>query len=371
MRSPPSHIAGIGLSESSPATTNLDHLALTAGTRALLDAGITYNDVDQSIAGIFDERTRISRSSFDIFGKGTAPISQVDNHAALFTAVQYIRSGQANCVLVVGVDKAIGSEAKVAVALVLVSQLFLVSHAYLKDSAIRVRACTLTSSRPFDAQPTNKAVGTALRLAGLTTQDVQIIQGLGGSITNSTEQALSDAFGNPPPDAGPQHALNQLSGAPTESKPAEAAGLANVAGLSKFSLQAIITYSPNDLIHTVYTFRGWTPNPTLYPIQNTLQYTYSPTTATSSTIILTRSDGRAAPAWKDVINLRDGRERLGYNPTAASKKLTREDVEAVRARVDGAANTSADIIKSLASSSLDVIKSLPVKGGDRAALSRL
>ena len=78
----------------------------------------------------------------------------------------------------------------------------------------------------------------------------------------------------------------------------------------------------------------------------------------ASAVVLYRSDGRSAPAWSDVEHLRDGRERLGYNPAVEMRGITREDLEAVRARAD----FTSDDVRRL---------KLPLKGGDRAALARL
>ena len=76
-------------------------------------------------------------------------------------------------------------------------------------------------------------------------------------------------------------------------------------------------------------------------------------------MILSRSDGRPAPAWDDIKYVRDGRERLGYNPAIESRVIAIEDLEAVRARSEF---TSDEAVVRLR---------LPVKGGDRAALARL
>ena len=104
IRTPPAHIAGIGISTRVPDAT-LNDLAISAGTKALLDAGVTYSDVDQSIACFLDNDVRIPRQCFSIFGMQGAPVTEVDNHSGFSSAVQNIRSGQSNCVLVVGVDR--------------------------------------------------------------------------------------------------------------------------------------------------------------------------------------------------------------------------------------------------------------------------
>ncbi len=104
MRAGQAHIAGVGTS-SATNNSSFDELAISAGTKALLDAGITYNVVDHSVACFLDDQLRIPRSCFDAFGLERAPVSEVDAHSGLFTAVQCVRSGQANCVLLLGLDR--------------------------------------------------------------------------------------------------------------------------------------------------------------------------------------------------------------------------------------------------------------------------
>lgn len=97
------HIAGIGLSLSTK--SDIDNLAISAGTKALLDAGITYGKVELGVACFLNEpNIRIPRSCFKAFGRQKACLSEIDGHSALFTEVQCIRSGQTDCALLVGVD---------------------------------------------------------------------------------------------------------------------------------------------------------------------------------------------------------------------------------------------------------------------------
>jgi hypothetical protein len=60
-----------------------------------------------------------------------------------------------------------------------------------------------------------------------------------------------------------------------------------------------------------------------------------------------------------IKHLRDGRERLGYNPAQKSKDISIEDWNAVKARDNFVPESTRSQLK------------LPVKGGDRAALARL
>lgn len=97
------HIAGVGISLSTK--SDLDNLAVSAGTKALLDAGITYGKVELGVACFLNEPDiHIPRSCFKAFGRQKACVSEIDGHSALFTAVQCVRSAQTDCALLVGVD---------------------------------------------------------------------------------------------------------------------------------------------------------------------------------------------------------------------------------------------------------------------------
>lgn len=84
-------------------------------------------------------------------------------------------------------------------AIVLVSQLFLISHAYLKDSSIRIRASTLTSrfhSRSANgsnvARTARTAIQSALRQAQLQPSDLQVVEARQGA-TRQLGEILGDA----------------------------------------------------------------------------------------------------------------------------------------------------------------------------------
>lgn len=76
-------------------------------------------------------------------------------------------------------------------------------------------------------------------------------------------------------------------------------------------------------------------------------------------MVLNRSNGKMAPVWVDVKNVRGGRERLGCNPAAEIRAISCEDLEAVRALHTSGVGQSARWTQ------------LPIEGGDRAALAKL
>ncbi|KAK3111055.1 hypothetical protein LTR53_014071 [Teratosphaeriaceae sp. CCFEE 6253] len=241
------HIAGIGISERTDAP--LESLAVSAATKALLDAGITYSEVDLSVAGSLNDHSRVSRSCFSTFGSEGAPILEVDNHSALFLATQCIRSRQHSCALVIGLDRAASSSTEqpqvsisvewsryvrqqadfvevVAVAIVLISSLFLMSHAYLKDGAIRIQASSLTerkqSSTTSKSNAAESAVQNVLRQARLQPKDVQVVEAQ-PSFSATAQSALRDFEALQP--QGPPDTSSLLVGT---------TGLAGLCELGKF-----------------------------------------------------------------------------------------------------------------------------------------
>lgn len=384
MRISKAHIAGVAVAQAEDDA--LLEPAIAAGTRALLDAGVTYSDIDQNVA-CFQDGLQIPRECFDVFGMEGAPCHEISNSSGLFTAVQYIQARQADCVLVIGLDTvstslsrtefnqaengqdaSISNKAQVStlaasdhgpslvanqgskatvVGIVLVSDLFLTSHAYLKDSAIRIRGFSLANqiySRTLGGSDRSRTfqrtASDALRQAQLKSADIQLLH-LPQTLRGSNPQAL----------VGFDAAASELS-RPLSSH-SSTAGLTILCSLGKvpsIHTQASANACP------VWQFRGWADG---LPLQarNCLLCTSGPHDI-ASILILERSDGRAALTWEEVRDVRDGRERLGYNPAVETKKICAEDVQAVQAPSHFVPENQTQ-------------RHLPAKGGDRAALARL
>ncbi|KAH7347521.1 putative lipid-transfer protein, mitochondrial precursor [Plectosphaerella cucumerina] len=114
------YVAGVGMtpfnspkkSASLAANPDSDYLdlAVEAGVKALLDAGLTYDSVDQGVGSyVFGDSTCAQRV-FYALGMTGVPIINVNNYCSagstgLWLANQAIRSGQADCVLCIGFDK--------------------------------------------------------------------------------------------------------------------------------------------------------------------------------------------------------------------------------------------------------------------------
>jgi hypothetical protein len=78
------------------------------------------------------------------------------------------------------------------------------------------------------------------------------------------------------------------------------------------------------------------------------------------TVVLSRSDGQAAPKYQDIQHLRDGRERLGYNPA-------KEAIQEIGWRMEGVMSREGDRMPVAGAGELQLTR----RGGDRAALARL
>ena len=85
-------------------------MALESGTKALEDAGITYDDVEQAIVGYcYGESTSGQRAVYGL-GLTGLPVVNVNNNCstgstALYMARQAVRGGLADCVLALGFEK--------------------------------------------------------------------------------------------------------------------------------------------------------------------------------------------------------------------------------------------------------------------------
>ena len=80
----------------------------------------------------------------------------------------------------------------------------------------------------------------------------------------------------------------------------------------------------------MWQLRSWTQERSVPGAENALQYTLGPD-GTAYVTIICRADQRPAPKWEEIKHLRDGRERLGYNPALENRGITHEDWESVKA----------------------------------------
>ncbi|KAI9655109.1 MAG: hypothetical protein M1821_005592 [Bathelium mastoideum] len=129
-------IAGVGFSPSPPnGSPAHDFVAVlvSAATKALLDAGITYDNVARSVTTITSSRVNYGSEALKTLDEEGIAVDEAERGSELPASIRYVRDGGAECVLMIVIEEF------AAVAFVVVSDSFLWSHHYLKDSAAVVR----------------------------------------------------------------------------------------------------------------------------------------------------------------------------------------------------------------------------------------
>ncbi|KAL2116511.1 hypothetical protein VTJ04DRAFT_8679 [Mycothermus thermophilus] len=108
----PCYVLGVGMTKFIKPRGKVDYteLGYEAGIKAMLDAHITYDDVDQGIACYCYGDSTCGQRVFYQFGMTQIPIYNVNNNCStgstgLFMGRNMIASGAADCVLVVGFEK--------------------------------------------------------------------------------------------------------------------------------------------------------------------------------------------------------------------------------------------------------------------------
>ncbi len=106
------NVIGVGMTHFYKPGQSPDYheMAKEAGTQALKDAGITYNDVQQVYAGyVYGDSTCGQRAAYEL-GLTGVPVINVNNNcstgsSAIYLARQAIEGGIADCVLALGFEK--------------------------------------------------------------------------------------------------------------------------------------------------------------------------------------------------------------------------------------------------------------------------
>ena len=108
----PAYVLGVGLTKFAKPRGKVDYteLGYEAGIKALLDAHITYDDVDQGVACYCYGDSTCGQRVFYQFGMTGIPIYNTNNNCAtastgIVMARNAIAYGAADCVLVVGFEK--------------------------------------------------------------------------------------------------------------------------------------------------------------------------------------------------------------------------------------------------------------------------
>jgi sterol carrier protein 2 len=108
----PVYVRGVGMTKFIKPRRKVDYpeLGFEAGVKAMLDAHVNYDDVDQGIACYCYGDSTCGQRVFYQFGMTQIPIYNVNNNCStgstgLSLARNMIGHGAANCVLVVGFEK--------------------------------------------------------------------------------------------------------------------------------------------------------------------------------------------------------------------------------------------------------------------------
>ncbi|EGS23451.1 putative sterol carrier protein [Thermochaetoides thermophila DSM 1495] len=108
----PAYVLGVGMTKFIKPRGQVDYteMGYEAGIKALLDAHITYDEVEQGIACFCYGDSTSGQRVFYQFGMTQIPIYNVNNNCStgstgLFMARNMIASGAADCVMVVGFEK--------------------------------------------------------------------------------------------------------------------------------------------------------------------------------------------------------------------------------------------------------------------------
>ncbi|TDZ25548.1 Non-specific lipid-transfer protein [Colletotrichum sidae] len=108
----PAYVLGVGMTKFIKPRGKVDYteLGFEAGVKAMLDAQINYDDVDQGIACYCYGDSTCGQRVFYQFGMTSIPIYNVNNNCStgstgLAMARSFVSSGAADCVLVVGFEK--------------------------------------------------------------------------------------------------------------------------------------------------------------------------------------------------------------------------------------------------------------------------
>ncbi|KAK1966115.1 nonspecific lipid-transfer protein [Colletotrichum sublineola] len=432
----PCYVLGVGMTKFIKPRGKVDYteLGFEAGVKAMLDAQINYDDVDQGVACYCYGDSTCGQRVFYQFGMTGIPIYNVNNNCStgstgLAMGRTFISSGAADCVLVVGFEKMMpgslqsffndrenptmttvkmmaetrgftnapaaaqmfgnaGREymekygakaedfAEIArvnhehsaknpysqfqdiytreqilkaseifapltklqccptsdggAAAVLVSQAFLDERPHLKGQAVLIAGQCLATDAPslfsrsaidlMGFEMTQNAVRTAMAEAGLTPEDVQVVEL--HDCFSANEMIVLDSLGLAEPGKahelvrrgdityGGKYVVNPSGGLISKGHPLGATGIAQCAEL-------------------VWHLRGWANNRAVPATKAALQHNLGLGGAVVVTVYR-RADGKEAPK---IDSATVGRlNKLGYNPAVEAKGFTAQQAAAVRSR---------------------------------------
>ncbi|MGB1581233.1 MAG: lipid-transfer protein [Nevskiales bacterium] len=106
------NVIGVGMTKFAKpgASSDYQEMAREAGTKALADAGVPYDEIEQAYAGyVYGDSTCGQRAVYEL-GLSGIPVVNINNNcstgsSALYLARQAIEGGLAECVLAIGFEK--------------------------------------------------------------------------------------------------------------------------------------------------------------------------------------------------------------------------------------------------------------------------
>ena len=429
------YVAGVGMTKFLKPRGLVDYpeLGIEAGTKALIDAGIKYDEVQQGVAAYCYGDSTSGQRVFYSLGMSQIPLYNVNNNCstgstALFLGKQLIEGGLSDVILCIGFEKMepgslkakwtdrenplapslkqmkeirglantplacqqfanAGSEymqygAKAedfgkiaeinhrhskhnpysqfqdeytleqimasptvhgpmtklqccptsdgAAAVVLVSEKYLKSRPDLADQAIEIAGQAMCTDSPklyskssiegVGADMTRRAAKTAMGQAGITPNDVQVVEL--HDCFSANELVCLDLLGLSEPNKahelvrrgditfGGKYVVNPSGGLISKGHPLGATGMAQCAELT-------------------WQLRGWATNRAVPHCKVALQHNVGLGGAVVVTVYK-RADGREAP-HDPAVAPNSGRGRIGYNPAVEAREITKDDVKSIRA----------------------------------------
>ena len=99
------YIAGVGFSPSASEGSSAQGVVaslVSAATKALLDAGVTYDDVSH---GVRSKSSSHASKAFEAFDEGGIAVNEAESGSELKTSFSLVRKRGAQCVLMIALEK--------------------------------------------------------------------------------------------------------------------------------------------------------------------------------------------------------------------------------------------------------------------------
>lgn len=102
------YVAGVGFSPSPPEgspTKAVIASLVSAATKALLDAGVTYDDVTHGVRSVKSKAFRYGSEAFEAFEEGGITVDEVQSGSELDSSFDLVRDQGVQCVLMIAIEK--------------------------------------------------------------------------------------------------------------------------------------------------------------------------------------------------------------------------------------------------------------------------